>query len=307
MDAPFLRRTSDGLSAVSIASAALETLRPYQWLKNCLVFVPLLAVHRLAELGLLGRAVQAFVAFSLTASAVYVMNDLHDAAADSQHPHKRSRPIPSGRLPRALAGLLIPLLLSVGLGIAAVVDVRLAGVLALYFVIMCGYTWTLKQVALLDAIVLGAGYAMRVFAGSMAVDIAPSPHLLAFCIFLFFSLALLKRYAELALLRTRDGSAAHARSYGVEDQPPLLAIGTASGVMSVLILVLYVSPASTTGIVPRSDLVWATCVLLLYWISHLWLAACRGRMTDDPLVFAVRDRISLALILLMGITTWFAL
>lgn len=289
----------------SIGLAALETLRPYQWLKNCLVFVPVLTAHRLGDVAL-GNVVLAFAAFSLCASAVYVMNDLHDATADREHPHKKFRPIPSGRLPRAVAIVLVPALLMASFFIAWLVGVKLLGVIVLYFTMMSAYSWWLKGVVLLDALILAAGYALRVFAGGLAAHIAPSARLLAFCVFLFFSLALLKRYAELALLRKRDGSAAHARSYSVQDQEPVLAIGTASGVMSVLVLVLYVgSEGIGTGYV-RPDLIWGTCVLLLYWISHMWLTAHRGQMTDDPLVFAVRNRISLALIALMGVTAWFA-
>lgn len=286
--------------------AALETLRPYQWLKNALVFVPLAAAHRLAELALLKRTVEEFIAFSLCASAVYLMNDLRDAQADRQHPHKRLRPIASGRLPSGVACALVPVLLIASATAAWPLGAKPAAALAAYLGLMIAYTLRVKAIVLLDALVLAGGYALRVLAGGLAVAIIPSPRLLAFCIFLFFSLALVKRYAELALLRLRDGPAAHARAYLLEDQEFIVALGTSCGALSVLVLALYMSSETVVRLYSRGGFIWLTCVLLLYWISHMWLTAHRGRMTDDPLVFAVKDRLSAALILLMGATAWIA-
>jgi 4-hydroxybenzoate polyprenyltransferase len=293
-------------SAVSVAIAAIEVLRPYQWLKNALVFVPLAAAHRLGEVVLLGAATRAFVAFGLCASSIYVLNDLWDASADRLHPHKRRRPIASGRLPRSWAVGLVPVLLVGTVATAVPLGPRFIAVLGLYFALMIAYTLRLKTIVLLDALVLAGGYALRLVAGGLAVAIPPSPQLLAFCIFLFFSLALVKRYAELALLRCRDGSAAHARAYLLEDQEFIVALGTSSGVMSALVLALYMSSGKLQHFYRSSEFIWLACVLLLYWISHIWLTAHRGRMTDDPLVFAVKDRLSLILIILMGVTAWLA-
>lgn len=287
-------------------AAAVESLRPHQWLKNLLVFVPLAAAHKLADPSLLSLGVRAFVSFSLCASGIYLLNDLHDAEADRAHPHKRFRPIPSGRLPRMLAMALIPLLLVAAWLTAVAIGTDVLATLAAYQVLMVAYTFRLKAAILLDAFVLATGYALRVFAGALAVDIAPSARLLAFCIFLFFSLALLKRYAELSLMRLRDGPAAHARAYRLEDQDFVLALGISCGALSVLVLALYLGTAEVDHAHLRSQLTWATCVLLLYWISHMWLAAHRGQMTDDPLVFAVKNRVSIALLSLVAVTAWLA-
>ena len=290
----------------SVAFAAIESLRPHQWLKNLLVLVPLAAAHRIADWSLLLPAMRTFVAFSLCASAVYLANDLHDLAADRDHPHKRFRAIASGRLPPRIAAALIPILL-IGVGLlGSSLGIRVCVVLALYLGLMVAYTWRLKAVILLDAFVLASGYALRVLAGSLAIDIRPSARLLAFCIFLFVSLALIKRYAEVTLLGAHDGQSARARGYRPEDQTFILALGVACGALSVLVLALYMSSGEIERSYSHAQFIWLTCVMLLYWISYLWLMAHRGRMTDDPLVFAVRDRASLVLIVLMGATAWLA-
>jgi 4-hydroxybenzoate polyprenyltransferase len=284
--------------------AALESLRPYQWLKNVLVFVPLAAAHRLAELDRLGAAGRTFVAFCLCASAIYLLNDIMDADADRRHPHKRLRPIASGRLGHRPALALAGLVLLSAASIAFPLGVAVAGTLALYVVLMIAYSVRLKAVVLLDTFVLAGGYALRVIAGGLAVHILPSARFLAFCAFLFVSLALVKRYAELTLLSTRDGPATHARAYAFADRELIMALGVASGALSVLVLALFLIEGHAELHYSRSQLIWGTCVLLLYWISHVWLAAHRGRMTDDPLVFALKDRVSITLIALMGITAW---
>lgn len=292
-------------TAVSVLLAAIQSLRPYQWLKNALVFVPLAAAHRFGEIDLLMAAARAFFAFCLAASAVYLINDLKDAPADRLHPHNKDRPIASGRLPAACAVFLVPVLL--GGAIAAAWPLGIfAAALGIYFVLMVTYTLWLKRIVLLDAFVLAAGYALRVIAGGLAVGIQSSPRLLAFCIFLFVSLALVKRYAELALLRRRNGPNAHARGYLLEDQGFIMSLGISCGALSVLVLAVYMSRENIALLYSRSEFIWLTCVLLLYWISYIWLAAHRGRMTDDPLVFTLKDRTSIVLVLLMAATAWLA-
>ena len=292
--------------AFTVMTAAVVSLRPHQWVKNVLVFVPVAAAHLLADQTLLRSALLAFVAFSLCASAVYVLNDLHDIEADREHPHKRFRPIASGRLPVPIAIALIPTLLGAAGLIAAMLGLAVLGVLTAYFLLTVLYTVRLKAVVLLDAFALAAGYALRVFAGSVAENIPPSAQLFAFCIFLFFSLALIKRYAELTLARSRDVTNPHARAYRLEDLDFVLVLGVSCGVMSVLVLALYLGTAEAARIYSRAQLIWLTCILLLYWLSHLWLNAHRGRMTDDPLVFAVKNPVSLVLIVAMGMTAWLA-
>ena len=302
----FERPVRTAATPMATLVALLESMRPYQWVKNALVLVPLAAAHRLNDLALLSHAVRAFIAFSLCASSVYLLNDLWDAPADRLHPHKRERPIASGRLLVGYAMVLAVLLLAAGIATALPLGLRTTAALLVYFALMTGYSRRLKSIVLLDALVLGCGYALRVVAGAFAVGILPSARLVGFCIFLFFSLALLKRYAELALLRLRDGADAHTRAYLLEDQEFILVLGVSCGALSALVLDLYLSSEAAAQLYSHSGFILIDCVLLLYWVSHMWLTAHRGRMTDDPLVFALKDRVSLLLIILMGLTAWLA-
>lgn len=291
---------------VPTAAAALEGMRPYQWLKNTLVFVPLMAAHRVANLSELRVATLVFFAFNFCASAIYLINDLKDEAADRLHPHKRFRPIASGRLPRALALALVPVLLAAGMAIATSVDTRVTAVLAFYVVLMIVYSHWLKSIVLLDALVLAGGYALRIAAGAVAVSVQPEPRLLAFFVFVFFSLAMVKRYAELSLLRHAGVTTAPARCYSVADSELILVLGGSSGMLSVLVLALFLGSEDAGQTYARSVLGWCAAVLLLYWISYMWLTAHRGRMSDDPLVFAVKDCVSVALIALTAAASWIA-
>jgi 4-hydroxybenzoate polyprenyltransferase len=291
---------------LSVAAAAFEGMRPYQWLKNTLVFVPLMTAYRLGERDSLRVAAEVFFAFNFFASAIYLINDIRDVAADRLHPHKRLRPIASGRLPRSVALGLVPFLLAAGIAISLSVDVRVTAVLVFYAVLMVTYSLRLKSIVLLDALVLAGGYALRIAAGAVAVSSRPEPQLLAFFIFVFFSLAMVKRYAELSLLRLAGVTTAPARGYQVQDSELVLVLGGSSGMLSVLVLALFLNGEDLGQSYARSVLGWGAAILLLYWISHMWLTAHRGRMTDDPLVFAIKDRVSLVLIALTIVIAWVA-
>lgn len=285
----------------------LVELRPHHWVKNVLVIVPLAAAHQLLNLELEARVAMAFVAFSLCASGQYVLNDLLDLAADRVHSTKSSRPLAAGTLSRR-AGVILMVLTWTGAVLAAApLGIAFGGVLAAYLVLMLAYSWRLKHIAILDAIVLGAGYAARVAAGGVAVAIRPSAWLINFCVCLFFSLALVKRYGELAKNRNRDGPCAQARGYMGVDLPFVAMFGIASGYLAVWVLAMYLtSETPARQIYDRPLFISLTGMLLAYWISHLWLVANRGQLTDDPLVFALRDPLSRILVALMGLTAWLA-
>jgi 4-hydroxybenzoate polyprenyltransferase len=281
-------------------------LRLHHWLKNLLVFVPLLASHQIADPGLLARAGVAFIAFSLCASAVYLFNDLMDLETDRHHPHKRDRPIPAGRVPVQLALAALPILLAASLALTLALPWGLIAVISAYLGLNLAYSLSLKAVPILDVLILAGLYTLRIIAGSMATDLWLSPWLLAFSMFLFLSLALVKRYAELMAMRAVDGARARARGYRLDDAELLASLGGGAGYLAVLVLALYIESGTSHALYARPQVLWALCVLLLYWISYLWLMAHRKRMDDDPLVFAMRNPVSRVLIALMALAALIA-
>ena len=285
----------------------LKPLRPQHWLKNILVFVPLIAAQRFFETALLEKAFLAFVAFGCFASCGYLLNDLLDLGADRNHPHKRLRPFASGDLPLAYGISMIPALVALGCVIGLLVSPLFLAILSIYLALTTTYSLHLKKVAVLDVIILAGLYTMRIMAGSAAVAIWPSHWLLAFSTFLFFSLALVKRYGELVIMRKVNGEGATARGYELNDGELLAAMGVASGYLAVLVLALYINTDTAQAFYARYQLIWFQCPLLFYWISHVWLIAHRGKMPDDPLIFALSDRISRILALLMLAVTLVAL
>ncbi len=283
------------------ALAFLRAIRPEQWLKNILVFVPLATVNDRPGVEVLARAVLAFLAFSFCASCVYLVNDLADLDADRRHPHKRHRPLAAGELPLLWALVSVPLLLGSAFLVCLPLPRSFEITLGVYYLMNLGYSFTLKRIVLLDVVVLAGLYTMRIMAGSASVDVWPSSWLLAFFTFLFLSLALVKRYAELEMVRVASGNAAQVRGYRVIDMELLASLGSGSGYVAVLVLAIYISSGAAQLVYARHMLMWLLCPMLLYWISYVWLIAHRGKMRDDPLVFTMRDRPSQAVGLLSAI------
>jgi 4-hydroxybenzoate polyprenyltransferase len=268
----------------------LRPLRLYQWLKNILVFVPLLAAHEFYDIGLLASACLAFLSFGLCASSVYILNDLLDLADDRRHPRKRRRPFASGVLPLTAGLWMAPLMLGLSIGVALALPGAFLIVLGIYYALTLAYSLRLKKIVILDAVVLAALFTVRMLAGSAAVAIWPSSWLLALSMFLFMSLALVKRYAELVTMRIEHGQNARARSYVVSDAELLSAMGVASAFVAVLVLVLYITSGPAHLHYGRHQAIWLACPILLFWVCYIWLTAHRGGMHDDPLVFALKDR-----------------
>jgi 4-hydroxybenzoate polyprenyltransferase len=283
-----------------LASLA-RALRVHQWVKNALVFVPLIVSHHLANPRAVVNAVLAFLAFSLCASGVYVFNDLLDLGADRQHAKKKHRPFAAGDLPLAFGMAIIPILVSGGVAISLFLPPVFMMTLGIYLVINLCYSLFLKQIELIDVIVLAGLYTIRIFAGAAAIGVHTSSWLLSFSGFLFLSLALVKRFAELR----NDGKQSYrligGRGYVGADSDHLVSMGTASGYISVLVLGLYVSSTDVTILYQRPGLLWLICPLLFYWISRVWLLAHRGMMNEDPVVFAVKDKVSYAVCALAGL------
>lgn len=278
----------------------LRALRLHQWLKNLLVFIPLLASHRFFQPEALLASATGFVAFGLCASGVYLLNDLLDLPSDRRHPRKRLRPFASGALPLLHGALLAPLLALAGLGLAWWAEPRFALVLAAYYAITLGYSLQFKRVVMLDVILLAALYTVRIIGGTVVIGAALSFWLLAFSMFIFLSLALLKRYTELATMLAEGRSDAAGRGYTVDDLPLLQSLGAASGYLAVLVLALYINSPESITLYARAQVLWLLCPLMLYWVSRTWVIAHRGEMHDDPVVFAATDRVSQVVGLLCG-------
>jgi len=285
----------------------LRALRPQQWLKNILVFVPLFAAHLFTEPILLVRTIIAFVAFCCCASSGYLVNDLCDLPADRHHPAKRLRPFASGELPLAYGFAMAPVLAVFGCLLAGLLSGLSLGIVVLYFIVAAAYSLSLKKEVLLDVFTLASLYTLRIIEGGLAAAVPLSVWLLAFSMFLFLSLAFVKRYAELVIMRGVDGDQAKARSYELSDAELLVSKGTASGYAAVLVLSLYIGSGAVKVLYSTHEVLWLVCPLLLYWIGYLWLVAHRGKMYHDPLVFAVRDRTSRILILVMFVIVLLAL
>jgi len=276
----------------------LRALRLTQWLKNLLVFVPLMLAHRFGDPALLAKVCLAFLVFGLCASSVYLMNDLLDLPADRHHPRKQHRPFAAGNL-SVLTGLAsIPVLLALSLFLTRFLPGSLLWILVLYVLLNLAYSFYLKRIVLLDVIVLAGLYTMRLIAGAAAVGIWPSSWLLAFSTFLFLSLALVKRYDELVAMNAHHGKEVEVRGYRLEDKELLAAMGCGSGYVAVLFLAIYLASGAAEIHYTRYQSIWFICPLLLYWISYIWLTAHRNQMPDDPLAFTLTNRVSRIVILL---------
>ena len=286
-------------------AALIRAARPHQWLKNLLIFVPLLTAHRF-ELQSLLSAATAFLAFGLCASSVYLLNDMLDLEADRRHLTKRNRPFASGALALRTGLVVAPLLLLTALALAATLPTTFIAVLAVYYVLTLAYSFLLKQKELVDVLVLATLYTLRILAGAAAVEVRVSFWLLALSMFLFFSLALVKRYTEMLAVSGRGETQAAGRGYRPGDLEGLSQMGAASGYLAVLVLALYINSDDIRRLYAAPEVIWLLCPLLLYIISRVWLLARRDELHEDPVVFVIRDRHSLFAAALGALSFWMA-
>lgn len=284
----------------------LKALRVHQWAKNGLIFVPVAAGHLLGNPATLGQSLLAFMAFSLCASSVYLLNDMLDLAADREHHSKCHRPFAAGQLSLLFGLIAAPMLLIVALLIAWCLPLKFLAVLAAYYVATLAYSFGLKRVVMIDVLALAGLYTVRIVAGAAATEIPLSFWLLMFAVFIFLSLAIVKRYAELHAMRQQGKLKAKGRGYQVEDIALLQSLGTAAGYLSILVLALYVNSPDISNLYRHPKLAWGLVPIMLYWISRIWMQTHRGQMHDDPLVFALKDRISLVTGVAAAVVLWAA-
>jgi 4-hydroxybenzoate polyprenyltransferase len=267
----------------------LRALRPHQWVKNILIFLPLVLAHELNRIDGLILAALAFVAFSFCSSSVYVLNDLLDLESDRHHHSKRRRPFARGSLSISLGIVLVPVLLGLSGIFAWQVNQAFLAVLAGYLALTFFYSVRLKQVVLVDILTLAALYTIRIIAGGAAVAVVLSEWLLGFSLFFFLSLACVKRYSELWSLRQAQKQEVKGRGYVSADLELVGQLGASAGYLSVLIMALYISSTEVSALYRSPQILWMLCPILLYWISRVWLLAHRGQLHEDPIVFAIRD------------------
>ncbi len=284
----------------------LKALRPHQWAKNVLIFAPLLLAHSLAAKGLLA-ALLAFCCFSLTASATYIVNDLLDIEADRYHPQKRNRPFAAGDLSPIAGAAFALVLLLVAFGGAYLLPRGFLGWLGIYLVSTLLYSSWLKRIPLVDVLILSGLYTLRLLVGSAATGFPISHWLAGFAGFLFFSLAIAKRYAELNNVRAGGAVPRNGRGYILADIDQLRSFGTASAFAAVVVFANYISSLKVVELYRHPALLWLIMPLMLLWLCRVWLLASRGELHEDPVIFALTDRVSLLIGLVVAAVAFLAI
>lgn len=273
----------------------IKALRLHQWTKNVLIGVPLLASHSVTEFAMVGIVALAFLFFGLCASSVYILNDLLDLDDDRHHATKRERPFASGAISINAGVIVFPILLLLSfLGAWFFLPPAFMAVLLAYYTLTLAYSLRLKRVMAVDVIALASLYTTRIIAGAAALGLPLTFWILGFSMFIFLSLALVKRYAELREARVRgvEGKT-RGRGYYPEDLEMVSSLGAAAGYLSVMVLALYIQQPSTLQLYAHPELIWIACPILLFWITRIWLLTHRGQMHDDPVIFAAKDKVSL--------------
>ena len=286
---------------------ALKAMRPHQWVKNILIFAPLMLSYQFLNISSITEAVMAFLAFSLTASGLYIVNDLQDIEADRAHPTKRNRPFASGRLSKNWGISQAVIVLVIAFSIAAYLNPKFLVVQIIYAIISASYSFKLKQVVLLDVSLLAVLYTLRIIAGTFAVSVDLSYWLIVFSIFIFTSLAMVKRVSELYNLKLQGKEEVGGRGYTIYDHEIMSAMGSASGFVSVLVLALYIHDPLTAERYNNPQWLWIIVPSILYWIGRVWILAHRGQMNEDPVVFAVHDKVSYFILLFIGVGVYLAI
>lgn len=276
--------------------AWLTAFRIHQWSKNLLLFAPLILAQVYTDMTALVSTVLAFFILGLVASGTYLVNDLSDLSADRRHRTKKNRPLPAGRIPVAEALIIAPLMIAGGLTAAWFVKPMFALTLGAYVAVTLSYSLAFKRVALLDVFILASLYTLRIIMGTIAAGVVHSLWLLTFSMFFFLSLSLAKRHVEVAAARDQPGRLIKGRGYFPEDWPLTLALGISTGAGSILILVLYlVDSAWEAGIYQSPGYLGGIPAIIAFWTSRIWLLAHRGELHDDPVAFATRDKLSIAM------------
>ena len=274
-----------------------KEIRVYQWVKNLLIFVPLLLSHTFLNPDLIIDSIIAFIAFSLCASSVYVINDICDVEADKKHPVKKCRPLAAGLISISTAKIIATILFSVALVIALNLNQDFVWVFCSYFILTLAYSFGLKAFALIDVLILGSLYTFRLIAGVVVINVEISYWLIVFSLFVFMSLAMIKRFTELKNMQLRNETVMTHRGYEVSDTGLLLIMGIVSSYIAVLVVALYIHDPLVVTKYTSPVWLWFVIPAMTYWLSRIWMIANRGNLTEDPVLFALKDRVSYAVVL----------
>lgn len=284
-----------------------KSVRAYQWVKNLLIFVPLITSHSFLSVGPVSLALLGFISFSLVASGGYLINDLLDLNSDRVHPTKRFRPLASGKISILNAIIISILLLAAGFYLASLLNHLFWIIVLFYFATTVIYSVFFKRIVLFDVFALAVLYSIRVFAGGVATNITLSSWLIAFSTFIFLSLAFVKRYSELSKVDDNSTLEKIGRGYFIEDIHLLQTMGVVSGFLSVVVFSLYLDSPDVSLLYSNPKILWITSFLFLFWISRIWMLTVRGEMTDDPIIFTLKDWVSYLVFCLVGLCILFAM
>lgn len=306
-----LKHESEGILHFDAPQSTLkkfwQAIRPHQWLKNALIFLPLILSHQVNQPILLLQACIAFLSFSCVASSVYLLNDMLDLNSDRQHQSKKQRPFASGDLSLSYGYLGAPLLLALGFLVALWLPSEFILVLLTYWLMTTLYSLLLKSLFLIDVLTLASLYTWRIIAGSAAISVVTTYYLLAFSFFLFLGLAMVKRYTEFLNLQSQGKSSIEGRGYSVENLQTLATIGGGSSLIAVAVFAFYINAPATTELYGNPLLLWTICPLLLYLLWRIWALARRGELDEDPVLFAITDRHSQLIAAACGLIIWLAI
>ena len=305
----FASRENDVLnfgSAGAVFRPLLHAIRPHQWLKNTLLFVPLILSHQLTQPELLFASAIGFIGFCLCTSSVYLLNDMLDLDSDRAHRTKRKRPFAAGELPLAAGFVAAPALLAGAFLVSSLLPADFRLVLLIYWLLTCLYSFALKRIFLVDVATLATLYALRVAAGAEAIEVVTTNFLIAFSLCFFLGLALVKRVTELVNLQSQATEAVSGRAYRRSHEPLLSVIGCLASVMAVVVFAFYINAPATTRLYGSPLMLWLICPLLIVLLGRIWRLARAGRLHEDPVLFAVEDRFSQSIVLATGVLIWLA-
>lgn len=282
-------------------------MRPHQWLKNGLLFLPLILSHQVNQPDLLLQVFIGFVSFCLCASSVYFLNDMLDLNSDRQHQSKRFRQFAAGNLPLIVGFLGAPLLLLAAFAVALLLPADFIRILFLYWVLTTLYSFYLKRLIIIDVLTLATLYTLRIIAGSAAITVDTTTWLLSFSFFLFLGLAIVKRYVEYSNLLPMNKTSTEGRGYTTSSLKMLSIVGVCSGLIAVAVFAVYINAPDTTELYANPQLLWLICPLLLLLLGRIWRFAQKGKLDEDPVLFAVSDHPSQLITLLCGLLVWLAI